>query len=162
MTDVTDFQVIQSYPNYSINRQGIVKNNKTDRIIKYYVSENGYKLVSIVLDGIKKNKRIHKLVAQTFLGAREIDMIDHINRDRLNNNVSNLRITTSLKNCHNRNPISTKETRCTGVTIVKNKYRSTITINYKSMTKVFELDYQGFLKAIMWRIHKRIQYGIIN
>jgi hypothetical protein len=52
---------------------------------------------------VKRNKKtvyIHTLVAESFLGARPEGMvIDHINGDKSDNNLSNLRYVTVAENC---------------------------------------------------------------
>ena len=59
---------------------------------------NGYKVVRI----FKKNYRVHRLVAETFIPNPENKpFIDHINRIRTDNRVENLRWVTSQENNNN-------------------------------------------------------------
>jgi flagellar motility protein MotE (MotC chaperone) len=62
----------------------------------------GYKYLQIKREGKRINKLFHHLVAQAFLGNRpEKLVIDHIDRNPLNNNLINLRYITQKKNTHN-------------------------------------------------------------
>jgi len=62
----------------------------------------GYKYLQIKREGKRINKLFHHLVAQAFLGNRpEKLVIDHIDRNPLNNNLINLRYITQKENTHN-------------------------------------------------------------
>ena len=73
-----------------------IKNLKTPR------DNKGYKLVGLNRDGNKRVFRVHMIMALTFLnhrrGSRE-RVIDHIDNNRLNNNLDNLQIITHRENC---------------------------------------------------------------
>lgn len=91
------------YGVYEVSNLGRVKSLKRggERILKQMRDTNGYPMVALYGD-IRKNFSVHKLVAMMFLdhspcGMSEI--IDHIDNDRLNNNVSNLQITNNRHNC---------------------------------------------------------------
>jgi hypothetical protein len=62
----------------------------------------GYKYFQIQRNNKRINYLFHHLVAKVFLGERpEGLVIDHIDRNPMNNNVSNLRYTTQKENTHN-------------------------------------------------------------
>lgn len=62
----------------------------------------GYKYIQIQRDGIRYNFLFHHLVAKHFIGERpEGKVIDHIDRNSLNNNVENLRYCSQLENMRN-------------------------------------------------------------
>lgn len=63
---------------------------------KWYKQPNGY------ISGYVKGKtiRMHRYI----MNANDGDIIDHINRIRHDNRFENLRLSTSVKNSHNRNP----------------------------------------------------------
>ena len=61
-------------------------------------NERGY--LSVMING--KHYRVHRLVAQTFIGPIPDGYeVDHIDRDRSNNAVNNIRITTHSQNNRN-------------------------------------------------------------
>lgn len=86
---------------YSASNTGLIKNNKTDRILKQYINMWGYKIVTISHNGSLKTYKIHQLVAEVYLNhipnGHEL-VVNHIDYDRLNNNVNNLEIITMREN----------------------------------------------------------------
>lgn len=66
------------------------------------VNNCGYRYLQVQRDGKRINKLFHHLVAKAFLGDRQDNLIvDHIDRNKLNNNVNNLRYTTQTENMRN-------------------------------------------------------------
>ena len=68
----------------------------------------GYKILNMFRDGICSYKQsIHRLVAYAFIPNPEnLPQIDHINRNKTDNKVSNLRWVSAQDNCLNRNTTS--------------------------------------------------------
>lgn len=75
-----------------------------EKILKQNKDTKGYLLVKLNKDGVSKNKRVHRLVAESFLGDIYNKEIDHLNTNKIDNRVENLRIVTSKENSNN--PIS--------------------------------------------------------
>jgi hypothetical protein len=125
-----EFRKIEGYKNYSISNLGNVRNDKTNRILKAG-NNKGYKLC--VLN--RKTLSVHRLVAIAFIpNPDNKQQIDHIDNNRSNNNVNNLRWSTSQENQCNKG-ISNKNTSgYKGVYYVKDrkKWRAEISINGKS------------------------------
>ncbi len=101
------------------------------RVLKKGVSSNGYYHVVLCKDGKTKSKTIHQLVAIGFLehipcGHKFI--VDHIDDDKLNNNVSNLRIRTHRFNLSRRKGATSKFVGVSWNTL-EGKWRSVIRIN---------------------------------
>jgi len=66
-------------------------------------NNKGYKRVSIVdLNGISLSYYVHRLVAFAFLGESDL-YVDHIDGNRANNNLENLRYVTNSQNLTFRN-----------------------------------------------------------
>ena len=88
---------------YLINKKGEIK-NKNNEIINLCVKKgHGYLLCKLY---ISKNKsllvRVHILVASTFLinkDKNKFNIVNHIDNNRSNNNLSNLEFTTLIGNC---------------------------------------------------------------
>ena len=78
-----------------------------ERILKGWIDNNGYLLLTLKKDKKDKKFRVHRLVAHMFIpNPDNKPEVDHINTDRCDNDVNNLRWVTRKEN-HN-NPI-TKE-----------------------------------------------------
>ena len=98
------FKVIKEYPFYWISRDGRIWNSLTQRYIKASAKPNGYMQVNLQCgDGRRKKEYLHRLVAITYLDNPDhLPEVDHIDGDRSNNNVSNLRWVTRSENCRNK------------------------------------------------------------
>lgn len=127
------FKQIPNLSKYEVSTYGNVRNVKTGRILKHSILPNGYKVVSLQQD-IKKPKTfyIHSLVAKTFLlNPLNKPCIDHIDNDKLNNVVTNLRYTTHMENQHNRKMNKNNTSGYKGVVKVKHRYKANICIGGK-------------------------------
>jgi hypothetical protein len=88
---------------------------------------------------ITRNKnlyRVHRLVYETFVGeVAKGFVVDHIDRNPSNNNVTNLRLATKSNNASNSRVVKKSTTRFKGVSFDKNRnlYESKITVNYKTI-----------------------------
>ncbi len=89
---------IKDYENYQISDTGIVINKKTGRELKQQ-EKKGYMNVSLFKNGKKKNKLVHRLVAEAFIeNIKNYPQINHKNEDTLNNMVENLEWCTQKYN----------------------------------------------------------------
>tara|TARA_R110001599_G_scaffold15689_1_gene65255 strand:+ start:788 stop:1048 length:261 start_codon:yes stop_codon:yes gene_type:complete len=75
-------------------------------------SNNNYHKVMVRYDGVKRNMRVHRLVAETFLANdNNLPQVDHIDRCRFNNHISNLRWVTHSENMLNRDMTNVGKTK---------------------------------------------------
>lgn len=87
---------------YAISNLGNVKGKDGKRMLKPAVNKKGYLTVCIMNNGKKQTTKIHKLVMVTFVGDRPTGCdIDHIDRCKTNNKLTNLRYCTRQQNCMN-------------------------------------------------------------
>lgn len=94
--------VLAEFPNYGVNKDGVVFNVKTGHILTPVV-KNGYFGVRLSRDAKVTFKSVHLLVYDAFIGGRKPGMhIDHINGIRTDNRIINLRQVTPEQNNANR------------------------------------------------------------
>lgn len=91
-------------PGYEASLEGDIRRSSTGRILKGYITQKGYKEVHIYVGQCQQ--RVNRLVAQAFLPAptEEGLVVDHIDRNKLNNHASNLRWVSQVINRANRDP----------------------------------------------------------
>ena len=98
------WQTIIDWPDYEINVQYPydIRCKDTGRVVKKYIHQaTGY--WHITLNG--KPYRLHRLIAQQFINnpnPQEFTVVDHINRNKLDYHISNLRWTSQSENCKNK------------------------------------------------------------
>lgn len=99
-----EYKKIKEYENYEINEYGEIRNIKTGRILKPYLQQ-GYYRISLMKDkNVKKSEAVHRLVAIAFIpNVDNKPIIDHINQNKTDNHVSNLRWSTYKENAKNIN-----------------------------------------------------------
>lgn len=87
---------------YSINKLGQVKNLNTKKFLKG-TNLHSYIYVNLIVGKKRKNRAVHQLVAQAFLpNPNNYTIVDHINGDRQDNRVENLRWASALENANNK------------------------------------------------------------
>ena len=98
----------------------------------FFLGSSGYYAVDLLLDDKRKNIKVHQLVAMTFLNHIPCGLsivVDHIDENRLNNNASNLRLTTSRFNSSR--AYKNTSSKYTGVHFYRGKWVSRIYYNGK-------------------------------
>jgi hypothetical protein len=91
------WKIIEGFPNYEVSSYGNVKNTKTGRVRSSKTKDDrGYTRVALLHNQKRKNVKVHILVAQAFLpNLSEKDCVNHIDKNKENNHVNNLRYVTN-------------------------------------------------------------------
>ena len=93
------FNQIKGYNNYLISDLGRVFSFYTKKVLKPRKDKDGYFLVDLCKNGIRKHHKIHRLVALAFIPNPENKRtINHIDGVKTNNFVDNLEWATNKEN----------------------------------------------------------------
>ena len=139
------FQLYAPFTNYSINIYGdVFRNNKK---ITPWLSAKGYKMISLWVNNKQYNKSIHRLLGITFIPkSANANQIDHIDRNKLNNCLSNLRWVDGTQNCINKEYIYNPKTNSKGISMSKSGTRYCVNL-YRKGKKMYKGSYISLLEA---------------
>ena len=109
---------IPGYEPYQASNLGRIRNGKKGKTenckklgtpLKTIVTERGYEELKLSINKQRVHMLVHRLVALAFIpNPDNKQFVDHIDTNRLNNNVSNLRWTTISENANNPNTIANR------------------------------------------------------
>ena len=91
-----EWKVIKENPNYIVSNMGNVKSlnyrrTGREKILKLKIDKNGYQIVGLWKNGIKKIYSVHRLVAQAFIpNPNNLPQVNHKDENKQNNCVENL------------------------------------------------------------------------
>ena len=92
---------INGFPGYFVTEDGKVystKQKKLKELKQHLHAEGRYKFVTL-LNGQRKHKDIHRLVAETYIpNPHNLPQVNHIDENKLNNHVDNLEWVTARQN----------------------------------------------------------------
>lgn len=83
---------IRGFPDYSVSNTGLIRSEKSGRLLSIYENQYGVPCVGLMLDGEQKHRSVPLLVARAFLPRMRppFDTPINLDGDRHNNSVENL------------------------------------------------------------------------
>ena len=168
--NIEQWRLISGYDNYEISSHGRVRNNTNGRMLKIQTNNHGYKNIVLTKKEQRKTHKIHQLVAFAFLDKKnEHTEVDHIDHNKNNNMVDNLRWTTKSGNQRNRSVQNNSSSGTTGVNFHKghNSWCARwVDNNMKRQSKRFSVskygDEEAKQLAINYRKERAQENGYLN
>lgn len=94
MRDIPNFEGL-----YAITSCGKVWSYKSKMFLKSYSNGNGYQKLTLYKNSKPYQKYIHRLLGETYLEKKEgCEEIDHLDKNRANNNINNLEWVSTKEN----------------------------------------------------------------
>lgn len=92
---------------YKVSNDGKIYSVRKNKLLKPKINKYGYYEVCLFKDNKRYYRTIHRLVAETFISnANNYSVVNHLDSNKLNNNVFNLEWTTvsgNTKHCYENN-----------------------------------------------------------
>lgn len=128
-------KAIKGFEDYLVSNNGRVYSLKSQKYLKGALNSNGYYKVNLCKGGKMYPRNIHRLVAEAFISNPDnLPQVDHINRDKTDNRVENLRWVTASENNKNRDHYQINR-KGKGQAIVE-KINDEVSIGYLSLVSV--------------------------
>ena len=98
--DYNIFEEIKNFPNYEINRLGIIRNKQTKKNVKSFPHKNGYYYVNLYQNKKHKHVLVSRLMAIQYLNldTQSLLVVNHKDFNKANNCITNLEIVTQKEN----------------------------------------------------------------
>jgi hypothetical protein len=154
------WKLIEGHPNYMISNHGRIfslerividnmgrKRKVGGKYLKTNANDAGYQISNID----NKKFKTHRLIAMNFIpNPLNLEMVDHIDRDRTNNELNNLRWVTRSMNAKNTGMFSNNTSGVKNIHFnkSKNKYQLTLKI---SKTKSHSVAFKTLEEAVEYK-----------
>tara|TARA_R110001583_G_scaffold7231_1_gene36087 strand:- start:784 stop:1251 length:468 start_codon:yes stop_codon:yes gene_type:complete len=144
---------IEGYNNYLIFEDGKVYNQKFKRYLRPAVNGIGYLHVILYQDRKRKTAMIHRLIGTYYIPNPENKpYIDHINRNRTDNRIENLRWSTHSENQQNTGVSKNNKVGIKNICYNKSKDR------YQYQKKINKVSHQKYFKTLEECIQYKTEY----
>ena len=136
---------------YEISSYGRVKSLRFNKelILKLRIGTKHYQNVGLNKNKIRSTREIHQLVAEAFLNHKPCGLklvVDHINNNKLDNRVDNLRVITQRENTNRKHINSSSKYIGVCFDATNKKWKAAIRINGKqTYLGLFTEEYDAYL-----------------
>lgn len=103
-----EWKPILKHENYEISNEGNIRRKLNGTEVKQNLDDREYYSVMLWSNNKQHKKRVHRLIWNTFNECECAETVDHINQDKHDNRLSNLRCISSKENSKNKPPVSNK------------------------------------------------------
>ena len=94
---------INNFNDYLIYKDGRVYSKRRNKYLSHTINDKGYVYVNLSINKIRKTYALHRLIAEHYISNPDnYSQVDHFDRNKLNNNIENLRWVSPSINCLNR------------------------------------------------------------
>ncbi len=131
---ISDLGLVKSLSR-NILKSGKYSYKTKEKILKPSIDNDGYCVVTLSKNGIKKTRRNHLLVAESFLNHISNGMklvVNHINFIKIDNSLKNLEIVTQRENANCKHIKSSSIYTGVSWTKANNKWKAAIYVNGKT------------------------------
>eukprot|EP01040_Poterioochromonas_malhamensis_P006072 gene6072-6529_t len=134
------FRDVLDFSKYEISNTGKLRNKRTGKFIKGKFDKDGYIQVGLYhkegeIEHKRKDFRMHRLVAVAFIpNPNNKPLVDHIDGNKANNNVDNLRWASFSENVYNTKKHRKSATNVKGIYFENDKYRVRVGIDGKQLS----------------------------
>ena len=159
-------KLIKGYENYSVSTEGVVVNEKSNKILNLHISNRGYERVTLSKNNKTKKFSIHRLVADTFIPNTENKpQVNHINEIKTDNRVENLEWVTQSENTlhsiKNRKEYNKNDTTIKGCKKIVNSKTGEVVIGIDVLAEKLNLQYNTVKRRLL-RDHDWFYWGYIK
>jgi len=168
MGEIEVWRDIEGYGGkYQVSNKGRVQSFKRYRkgiVLKANPSSSKYATVYLWQDNVKRNKTVHRLMLaafpEHFIGNG--CFVDHIDRDKLNNNLSNLRMCNKAQNSANTHKRKNTLSKYKGVCRCKTRWQAKVARRYIGLFKTEEEAAEAYNKEALKEFGEFANINIIN
>jgi len=160
--------ILYDYPMYTIYSNGVIRNDETKNFICGTIDIENYRYVHIYHNsGVKKVKKVHILLAECFIpNPNNYPIVDHIDGNRSNNNLDNLRWVTYGQNAINKAKSNNTSSKYKGVSRrhngtwecrIKHEGKSTFIGTFKDEREA-AISYIKKAKELQGEFYRKLDY----
>ena len=153
---------------YKINKNGEVWGCKRNKFLRQYNDPDGYFCLRLCKDNHTTHHRIHRLLAQVFIPNPEnLPLTDHIDQNKINNILDNLRWASHSTNQQNKKKGKRNTSGYYNIGTTRHNNGEYWRISFEKdkqivFSKCFKKDKYTLEEVVAIRDQKYIEFGIVK